>query len=89
MVSLREIADVQTVPGSARPAFVLAASARFGYGHLARCLKIAGALARRASLTAYVVSPLPDFETGPDDPHVRRVSLPPFALRSTAASSSA
>ena len=85
MVSLREIADVRTVPGSARPAFVLAASARFGYGHLARCLKIAGALARRASLTAYVVSPLPDFETGPDDPHVRRVSLPPFALRSTAA----
>jgi predicted glycosyltransferase len=85
VVSLREIADVAAVPRSERPAFVLAASARFGYGHLARCLKIASALARRASLTAYVVSPLPDFETGLDDPHVRRVALPPFALRSTAA----
>ncbi len=84
MVSLREIADVAAVPGSGRPAFLLASSARFGYGHLARCLKIAGALVRRASVTAYVVSPLPDFETGLDDPHVRRVALPSFALRSTA-----
>ena len=85
MVSLREIADVAAVPGSGRPAFLLASSARFGYGHLARCLKIAGALVRRASVTAYVVSPLPDFETALDDPHVRRIALPPFALRSTAA----
>ena len=36
-------------------------------------------------MTAYVVSPLPDFETALDDPHVRRIALPPFALRSTAA----
>lgn len=84
VVSLREVADVAAVPRPERPAFLFASSARFGYGHLARCLKIARALTRRAPLTAYVVSPLPDFETGVDDPRVRRVGLPPFARRSTA-----
>ena len=84
MVSLRELGDVEAVPRGERPAFLLASSARFGYGHLARCLKIARTLVRHAPLTAYVVSPQPDFETGVDDPRVQRVALPPFALRSSA-----
>jgi predicted glycosyltransferase len=71
------------VPQGERPAFILTASARFGYGHLARCLKIARALVRHVPLTAYVVSPQPDFETPGDDPHVQRITLPPFAARST------
>jgi predicted glycosyltransferase len=82
MVSLRELADVGAVPRGQRPAFLLVSSARFGYGHLARCLKIARTLVRRTALTAYVVAPQSDLDTGADGPHVQRVALPSFALRS-------
>jgi predicted glycosyltransferase len=81
---VRGLTDVTAVRRGERPAFILASSARFGYGHLARCLKIARVLVRRAPLTAYVVSPVPDFEPHREHPHVRRISLPPFALRSAA-----
>jgi predicted glycosyltransferase len=84
VVDLRRLSDVAAVRRGERPAFLLASSARFGYGHLARCLKIARALVRRAPVTAYVVSPVPDFEPRGDHPHVRRIGLPPFALRSAA-----
>ncbi|MBI4573305.1 MAG: hypothetical protein HY713_08505 [candidate division NC10 bacterium] len=85
MVDLREVEDVAGIPRPDRPAFLLASSARFGYGHVARSLKVAGALVRRAPVIAYVVSPLPSFESDGHDPHVQRIGLPPFALASTAA----
>jgi predicted glycosyltransferase len=85
MIDLRTIHDVERLPRPAGPAVILASAARFGYGHVARSLRVAEALVRRAPLTAYVVSPQPGGGSARRHARIHRIALPPFALAATVA----
>jgi predicted glycosyltransferase len=63
--------------GQDRPTFLFLGFSRFGYGHLARSRRIAGAFAELGVADAVVMSSHPDFPTGSPAPGVREIALSP------------
>jgi predicted glycosyltransferase len=60
------------------PFVLLVAYSRFGYGHVARCLKLAHAFRTCTSLEPVVVSGHPEFVRSLPDVPFRTLSLPPY-----------
>jgi predicted glycosyltransferase len=79
---VNEVSEAAAVPAPRRGAVLLFGHVVFGYGHIARCHKIARRLVEQYPLDAYVVSSRPEYE--PAEPHeaIHEVLLPTFRIAS-------
>lgn len=82
--SVADLSDIEAIPRSGRPTALFGIYTVFGYGHLARCHRLAEAFAARTSFDTYVFGSHPTFRFGEDAARVLEVDLPGPVLRNSA-----
>jgi predicted glycosyltransferase len=79
-----DLPDIEAIPRSGRPTALFGIYTVFGYGHLARCHRLAEAFAARTSFDTYIFGTHPTVRLGEDTPRILEVDLPGPVLRAPA-----